>query len=900
MTDVDALGRSRLEQGYAVLQAGGDAEAVGPLEVAATRLAGSALESMANNQLARALMRLDEFDAAREPLSRALKSARTGIDRVNALGNLAVVEAQTSHHALAAARFRDVLGEIEELGLTNAPAVASIYENASGCAAACSNRATQLLDAGDLDEAVELTEAAVSLTRDEETMGKLLNNLGYGYLRQGRLTEAERTLREALSLAPEGSPSRARRLNGLGHVYLRYGAAARALPMFEEALAIQEEKSTLLEVGGTTRNVANAKLRVAGPAAALPLFRSALAILREADAPDRDIALALTDVGQTELECGDTSAARRCLEEAIGLHEASGHWSGETASAIHLLGRLHELASELAEARTRFQQSLEIRERIPGSTEASISLSALARIDRAEGDVDGAIRALERAVAIVEDGRARVAGAASRSGLFERMQPVYQELIGCLAARDAPGDAARALFCAESARGRGLLDAVFAPAPPRSDRERAARRALAEAHARYRSAQADPATPSEELEGLRARELALEEEAHRAAALDEGGLQAGFLPLSAKEIQAGLDPGTLLLEYDATGDETFVWGVRRDALVLKRLDSTEAELSKLVERLMAPLLLGDNSASTSPEQARAELGARLLAPLPASLWDGADRVLVVPDGALHYLPFELLPTPSDGAPLIDRLPVAYTHSFSTQMALRRRAESRVPDGLEFVGFANPPLAGAAAEFWAERGLAFEEIEQTEREVVAARELFGERGRAFCGREATEGRLREVVGGCRYVHLATHGLFDDSAPELSGLVLAPPLPAERAGARGDELDPFLQAFEIAELPLSADLVVCSACVTAMGHIQHGEGIVSLTHALLGAGASAVVASLWFVADSATADLMTAFYRSLNQGSTVSEALRHAKLTLRQSEEHSHPYYWAGFVATGDVI
>jgi CHAT domain-containing protein/Tfp pilus assembly protein PilF len=899
--DVDPVGQSHLDHGYAILQQGGDAErAVDALRTAAGLLAGSELEAAANDQLGRALMRVGRFEEAVEPLARAIEVAGPA-ERAGPLSKLAVVNAESGDYLKAASLFRAAFSDLEATGLVDSPIAEVIRTNASEVATLSNNHATRLADQGRLEEAVELFEAALGLLGEDEDdkRGPFQTNLGDAYRRLGRLTDAEATLRSTLALAPDDSPSRARRLNGLAHVYISFAAPERALPMFEEALAIQRAKSTDLEVAGTLRNVAEATERIDGPEAALPVFEKALATLRDTgeNVPPRERAMALTALGGAHLRAGRHEAARSYLEQAIPYHDESGHESSETASAIHLLGRVHELAGRHDEARERFTEALGIRERSGSAVDATVSLEALARLDHAAGNLNAAIERLDRSRTIVEAARARVAGSSSRAGLFERMQPVYQELIACLAERDLPGDAARALFCAESARGRALLDAITAPAVPSRAEELEARRELARAHEAYRVAAADASRTPDELQGLRARTGQLEELAHRAASLDL--LDPGAAPLTAEEIQAELDPGTLLIEYDATGEEMFVWGVRRDAIAMKRLQATEAELSGTVEWLVGAYLTGPGAAAT--ELSCAELGELLLDPLPETLWDGAERVVVVADGVLHYLPFELLPRPRDGAPLIDSLPVAYAHSFSAQVALRARGKGHVRDGLEFAGFANPPVSdGEGVERWAALGLNLPDIENTEREVDAACALFGDRGVAIKGPDATERRVREAVKGCRYVHFATHGLYDDDAPQMSGLVLAPPTPAERDSPGGGELDSFLQAFELAELDLAADLVVFSACVTAMGRVQHGEGIVNMTNASLAAGASGVVASVWFVDDEATAELMKAFYRQLHRGSSVCEALRLAKLALRDSENHNDPYYWAAFLATGAVL
>jgi CHAT domain-containing protein len=146
---------------------------------------------------------------------------------------------------------------------------------------------------------------------------------------------------------------------------------------------------------------------------------------------------------------------------------------------------------------------------------------------------------------------------------------------------------------------------------------------------------------------------------------------------------------------------------------------------------------------------------------------------------------------------------------------------------------------------------------------------------------------------RIVHFATHGLLDDKRPELSGLVLS------LVDERGRAQDGFLHLHEIYNLHLPAELIVLSACQTALGQEIRGEGLVGLTRGFMYAGARRVIASLWRVPDKATAELMKQFYRGiLVDKLRPAEALRAAQLEIRQQAQWQAPYFWAGFVLQGE--
>jgi CHAT domain-containing protein len=155
--------------------------------------------------------------------------------------------------------------------------------------------------------------------------------------------------------------------------------------------------------------------------------------------------------------------------------------------------------------------------------------------------------------------------------------------------------------------------------------------------------------------------------------------------------------------------------------------------------------------------------------------------------------------------------------------------------------------------------------------------------------ATSGELSDY----RIVHFATHGLLNNEHPELSGLVLSLVRPD------GQPQDGFLRLHDVFNMKLGADVVVLSACRTALGRDVRGEGLVGLTRGFWYAGAPRVVASLWDVRDQATAELMKRFYRGLlRDGLRPAAALREAQLGMRKDPRWSAPYYWAGFVLQGE--
>jgi CHAT domain-containing protein len=314
----------------------------------------------------------------------------------------------------------------------------------------------------------------------------------------------------------------------------------------------------------------------------------------------------------------------------------------------------------------------------------------------------------------------------------------------------------------------------------------------------------------------------------------------------------------------------------------------------------------------------------LLEPVAGEM--GGKRLLVVLEGDLQYVPFGALPAPGrPSVALVAEHEVVAVPSASLLAALREEAAVRKRPPKTLAVFADPVFdghdervrgrpdgrtaakttrgdgdrpAGDLTSAAAQIGLDVDVLPRlpyTRREAEAILALAPRREtRAALGFEATlktalSGELNEY----RLVHFATHGFFNNTNPEMSGLVLS------LVDAEGTSQEGFLSAGEVFNLKLSADLVVLSGCRTALGKQMRGEGVVGLTRAFMYAGTSRVLASLWSVDDAATATLMTRFYEGILAGGlSPARALQRAQLAVAGQRQWRHPYYWAGFQLQGD--
>ena len=279
------------------------------------------------------------------------------------------------------------------------------------------------------------------------------------------------------------------------------------------------------------------------------------------------------------------------------------------------------------------------------------------------------------------------------------------------------------------------------------------------------------------------------------------------------------------------------------------------------------------------------------------------RVIVVADGSLHYVPFAALPG-GDGAPLLTRQEIVYLPSASVLDTLRRDHRP-IAVGAAAAVFADPVFSKNDVRFAAARdtttparargadGALYGRLRFSRREAEAIAAIDPRAFQALDFSAAKGTLLGRSLRGYRILHFATHGTLNTQHPELSGLVFS------LVDRNGHPIDGFLRLHEIYNLDLDADLVVLSACQTALGKEVHGEGLIGLTRGFMYAGAARVVSSIWNVDDRASAELMQRFYEAmLARKLAPAAALRDAQLTLLSTPRFSDPHYWAAFGAFGN--
>ena len=279
------------------------------------------------------------------------------------------------------------------------------------------------------------------------------------------------------------------------------------------------------------------------------------------------------------------------------------------------------------------------------------------------------------------------------------------------------------------------------------------------------------------------------------------------------------------------------------------------------------------------------LYTHLLGGLPAK----TNRLVILPDGPLYYLPFDLLLTePADSGQLLQfhRYPyavrdVSFSYQHSATLWLQQKRQPVKHNGY-WLGVA-PSFSGNLPDL--------PPLRHNQEEVKAIQSgLY--RTRTVLGDRADRDRFRQLAQRARILHLATHGQADPDQGLFSYLAFA---------EAGDSLSPKLYARELQTMRLPVELVVLSACQTGLGSYERGEGLVSLTRALQEAGARSTLTTLWSIDDAKSSALMRSFYRYLRQGLPKDQALRRARLDYLDENrgEFAHPFFWAAYIPQGDM-
>jgi len=833
--------------------------------------------------LAISLKQAGSFSSLRGDLGAALSAYDESLLLLRSLGG------EAAHRQLAAVLnlsglVRDLAGEPEQAraSFEEARAISQQVGDRPGEASAISNLALWETSGGDLYRAIELHREALAIWR----------NL--------RLSSNEATT-----------------LNVLGVALTQLGLYGQALDVLNDALAIRQRDgrpeplaNTWMAIGWTEHLSGRGTEAVGHFLRAIDLYRKSGARLGEAGALDR--------LGSAYRELGRLADARHAFETSLAIYRAAGDrlHTAHTASNLGCLLADPRLLGEAGETFT-----------VLGDRAALAQVRyCQARLELNAGHLNAALNRIEAAVSLVDvlrDAALRRGHYAPTLALWQKYSALHVDILMRLHERDPrAGHDAHAFEVSDLERARHLYELLsearvevrFGVPEALLERERAVQRRLNAAELRRQSL-------LQQQGGATA--VAAQEKAVRDLLRELSGVEAEIRatnprfaelrrpsPVRLAEMQELLASDTLLLSYVLGEERSFLFVVSRKGIeshVLPR----RREIEELAWRVYEGLR---NSRQRRTRQQLPtltdKLSDMLLGPVRAQLV--GRRLLAVGDGMLHYVPFAALPLPGlparavdgeGGDLVVDRYEVVHLPSAAVLKALRQRAAERWPPAKELAMVADavystkderlPSAVRAEPSPESQEHLLALPYTKQEAEAILAM-VAPEKRLAVLGFAARPELVR--AGGLRdyrILHFATHGLLNEEHPELSGLSLS------MFDQQGHPRDGNLRLHEIYSLDLPADLVVLSACRTALTQEAQGEGLVGLTHGFFYAGASRLIVSLWDVHDKATAELMTVFYRGLLQERlSPPEALRAAQYWMRQQEQWKAPYYWAGFVLEGD--
>jgi CHAT domain-containing protein len=363
-----------------------------------------------------------------------------------------------------------------------------------------------------------------------------------------------------------------------------------------------------------------------------------------------------------------------------------------------------------------------------------------------------------------------------------------------------------------------------------------------------------------------------------------------------------IDDQTAILEYFIEEEESYLIIITRKTAKLCILAGRD-DLEKSLRAYIKLLSFRSNVNWIGVEVAK-RIGKELIPLEEGGFLKDTKALIVIPDGILHYFPFETLrESVSQGSGyLVEKIAISYCPSASSLFVLKQQTKRNVRQmALLAVGGPNYGMLPTSenmitkrdvlSQFYKERGFRISSLPYSKKEVVEIGKLFDKRDRTILvGENASEETLKKLpLIEYRIIHFACHGFLDERIPFRSALVLS-------LNAQQGE-DGYLQMREVYGLTMNADLVVLSACQTGNGILEQAEGPMGLARPFFYAGARSVIASLWSINDKITVFFMKEFYRNLVKGCDAGKALQLTKKRMLNSA-WSHPFYWAGFILNGD--
>ncbi len=842
-----------------------------------------------------------------------LEQAQARRDLIYVLADLGTLYIFSADYVRAYQYSQDSLTVAEQFKGTKEPD--SFWPDQYGIATALANLGNVDRRSGDYEKAREYfqqslkTLEAIDLNRQKYAY-KFIDDLwdiGQSYSDESDYLRALVYLDKSMAMATASHETGrgAGITNSYGILYLNQRDYAKAIDFFQQGLKLATDANDRFKQADLLLNLGVAYQFSQDYPSSLTYLNQALDLAKQIDYPEL-LVLIQEAMGVVYSAQDKHNDALRVLGNGLLAARARG----DQARIAELLWRRsqanlanHDAAKSIDDA----TEAIKLAEQLNLKNVRYLALTELGKSYRARGENDLAMQTFKKATAEIEEMRNQVAGLENQRQLFfeDKLVP-YHEIVDMLISVRKDESDQEALLTAESAKARVLLDVFSAGrvdlARVTSDHEKDEERKLNQrivdlnnqiTHENVKS-KSDASLLKSLYEQLRTARMQYEtfQDSLYAAHPELGTKRPHARPATLSDINSLLGPRTAFLEYAITESKTYL-------LVLTKSDNGSPVLrvypigvppSDIAKRTRA---FRDviTTQSAFADDARS-LYDVLLEPAEEQL-KGKTTLCIVPDGILWELPFQALQA-RNGRYLLEDYAISYAPSLSVLKEMSgRKTDERTPASL--LAFGNPtvPAEIAANIKTTYRGENLGPLPDAEMEVDALKGIWGgSSSRVLIGPNARKSVFRQEASKYKIIHLATHGILDDTSPMYSRLVMA----RVENDATDDGL---LEAREIMQFNLHADLVVLSACQTARGRIGAGEGMIGMSWAFFVAGVPTMVASQWKVDSASTAKLMIDFHKRLREEAAMTKAtaLQQASLNVMRDPRYRHPYFWAGFVLMG---
>ncbi len=751
------------------------------------------------------------------------------------------------------------------------------------------------LNAGAARQDWEQAKTLAEQLGQKEWANRATGELGLVGFLEGDYTRASRMVGQTLLTAVRERDvgTQVRYLEIVGNGVNALNRPSEGLVFFNSAIAIAEHDKDVGTPFMALEGKAEALLLLNRKDEAQALMEKTLAEARSEKMWEHE-GQDLLILGEFALKSGNKKKAREYLQEAIQSEKRVGLVRVVEQSYL-FLSQISEEEGEMEEAGDDLAHALQISGKTGDTVYLPRTLNAIAELKAKMGQKTEAHQLYEQASDVIEGMLLHVSGAYFESSLLSTMSEIY---LGDFKLAAEENSVPAAFDVIERARGRTVADTLRSRTEGRPPTPTDASIQDQIVHIQIQLL----TTNDSSQRGKLLDDLTEEEEkfGYVSDMLNPAQRRVETRPISLAAAQGNILPDETILEYVLAEPASYCLVLTRTQAAIVKLPAGQGLIDKSVSNFLTKITAGEFAG----EEAK-HLYSLLLGPVPDSL--RLYHLVIVPDGSLYQLPFDVL-SDAAGTYILKTHVVSYVPSTTVLCFLRDRQRSNQTE-MAFLGIGDvpydlePPSAGGGATRGAMRfvargiydisGAHLYHLQAARQELIDASGALGrpKQSLLLLGGDATETKFKsEPLSEFKIIHFAVHGIAAPHFPERAALVLGrDPKSAE---------DGLLQFREIARLPLSADLVTLSACDTASGELQGEEGNTGLVQAFLFAGAKSVVASVWSVDDSATELLMRQFYIHLAEKEDKASALRHAKLDYLEKMGNRAPIYWAAFVLVGD--